>query len=60
MVRLSRAGKVTGVYGKTGASDRYGEFRCPASVALAAMTNGGFVVQERDGGRFQVFGSPRM
>ena len=54
LTKLSRAGAKVGVYGKKGGGN--GEFDGPA--ALAALPDGGMVVREWDGARFQVFGGP--
>ncbi len=54
MVKLSRAGAKEGVYGEFG--DGNGEFTHP--TALAALPDGGMVVRELHGARFQVFGGP--
>jgi hypothetical protein len=52
LIKLSRDGSELEVYGKGGD----GEFTDP--TALAALPDGGLVVRERDGARFQVFGGP--
>ncbi len=54
LVKLSRDGAKVEVYGKRG--DGNGEFNEP--TALAALPDGGVVVREWDGARFQVFGGP--
>jgi tripartite motif-containing protein 71 len=54
LVKLSRDGVKVGVYGKEGSGD--GEFNYP--TALAALPDGGLVVREWSGARFQVFGGP--
>ncbi len=54
LVKLSRDGAKVGVYGKEGGGN--GEFNGP--TALAALPDGGMVVQEYGGARFQVFGGP--
>jgi DNA-binding beta-propeller fold protein YncE len=54
LVKLSRDGAKVGVYGKFG--DSNGEFIYP--TALAALPDGGMVVREWEGARFQVFGGP--
>jgi hypothetical protein len=51
VIKLSRDGIIAGVYGKKGGGN--GEFNRP--TALAALPDGGLVVQEYDGMRFQVF-----
>ncbi len=54
LVKLSRDGAKVGVFGKKGGGN--GEFTDP--IALAALPDGGMVVRERNGARFQVFGGP--
>ncbi len=54
LVKLSRDGVNLGVYGERGGGD--GEFNRPS--ALAALPDGGMVVREDNGARFQVFGGP--
>jgi hypothetical protein len=54
LVKLSRDGANIGVYGKLGGGN--GEFNYP--TALAALPDGGMVVREQLGARFQVFGGP--
>ncbi len=51
LVKLSRDGAKVGVYGKCGGGN--GEFNRP--TALAALPDGGMVVRECSGARFQVF-----
>jgi tripartite motif-containing protein 71 len=48
---VSHEGVTSGVYGKEGCGD--GEFNWPS--ALAALPDGGLIVREDDGRRFQVF-----
>jgi DNA-binding beta-propeller fold protein YncE len=54
LVKVSREGAVVDVYGKEGTGT--GEFSWPS--ALAALPDGGMVVQEWRGKHFQVFGGP--
>jgi hypothetical protein len=54
LIKLSVDGVKLGLYGKKGSGN--GEFNQP--TALAALLNGGMVVRECDGERFQVFGGP--
>jgi hypothetical protein len=54
LIKLSRDGAKVGVFGKNGGGN--GEFNYPS--ALAALPDGGVVVREWDGARFQVFGGP--
>jgi hypothetical protein len=51
LIKLSRVGVKAGVYGKEGGGD--GEFNLPAT--LAALPDGGLVVRDWYGKRFQVF-----
>jgi DNA-binding beta-propeller fold protein YncE len=51
LIKLSRDGAKVEEYGKRGSGN--GEFNLP--TALAALPDGGLVVGERDGARFQVF-----
>ncbi len=54
LVKLSRDGVKVGGFGKKGGGN--GKFNYP--TALAALPDGGMVVREYGGERFQVFGSP--
>jgi hypothetical protein len=54
LFKLSRDGAKVEVYGKGGRGN--GEFNCP--TALAALPDGGMVVRELHGARFQVFCGP--
>ncbi len=54
LVKLSRDGVKVGVNGEKGGGN--GEFNQP--TALAALPDGGMVVRECNGARFQVFGGP--
>jgi hypothetical protein len=56
LMKLSRDGVKVGVYGKELEGGGNGEFNWP--TALAALPDGGMVVREDDGERFQVFGGP--
>ncbi len=56
LIKTSRRdGTILEVYGTKG-DRRNGEFYGP--TALAALPDGGLVVRERDGARFQVFDGP--
>ncbi len=54
LVKFNRDGAKVEVYGKRGGGN--GEFIYP--TALAALPDGGMVVREHGGARFQVFGGP--
>ena len=56
LVEISQDGEIVGVYGKEGSGD--GEF--DRSTALAALPDGGLVVLESGGMRFQVFAGKQL